>query len=237
MKVAIMQPYFFPYIGYWQLLNAVNEFVLFDDAQYIRHGWVNRNRILKPSGGWQYIVVPVKKHDLATPIKDVLPDSDKDWKGLIFRQLAHYRKKAKFYGETMRLVEDALMNNSGESIAQINCLAIERLCRELNIETTIKLSSRQGYSYEDVSDPGEWALRMSEQMGADEYINPIGGSELFDKRKFKSSNIKLSFIESGEIVYSQGDGFQSSLSIIDVLMFNGIEGARKLLTRCRIESL
>ena len=71
MKIAIMQPYFFPYIGYWKLIHAVDRFVTFDDAQYIRHGWVNRNRILKPGGGWQYIVVPLTKHSLTESIKNV----------------------------------------------------------------------------------------------------------------------------------------------------------------------
>jgi hypothetical protein len=93
MKIAIMQPYFFPYIGYWQLIHAVDRFVLFDDAQYIRHGWVNRNRILKPGGGWQYILVPLKKHALTESIKNVQVNPDGKWHELIVRQLAHYKKK------------------------------------------------------------------------------------------------------------------------------------------------
>lgn len=90
MKLAIMQPYFVPYIGYWQLIHAVDTFVLFDDVQFIRRGWVNRNRVLKHGGGWQYITVPLRKHSLNQLIKDIYVHGNKAWKKQILRQLDHY---------------------------------------------------------------------------------------------------------------------------------------------------
>lgn len=229
MKVAIMQPYFFPYIGYWQLIHAADIFVLFDDAQYMRHGWVNRNRILKPGGGWQYILVPLKKHAATESIKNVQSHPDKQWKELIIGQLTHYKKKARYFDEINELVREILFSSSEKGIAIINFAIIKQLCAYLDIKKEILVSSKQNFNYADVSDAGEWALRIAEQMGASEYINPAGGAELFCQDKFSSSNMKLSFLKSQETVYSQRGVFEPSLSIIDVLMFNGVEGTKGLL--------
>ena len=236
MKLAIMQPYFFPYIGYWQLIHAVDQFVLFDDAQYMKHGWVNRNRILKPGGGWQYISVPIKKHDVTESIKNVQAHPDKKWKDLIIAQLAHYKKKARYFDESNELVRALLFSNNEQSIAAINFAIIKKLCACLDIKKEIIVSSEQNFDYENVADSGEWALRIAEQMGATEYINPAAGAELFNREKFSSSNIKLSFLKSQEIVYSQRGVFEPSLSIIDMLMFNGTEGTKKLLANYTAEA-
>ena len=236
MKVAIMQPYFFPYIGYWQLIHAADCFVLFDDAQYIRHGWVNRNRVLKPGGGWQYILVPLKKHAATESIKNVQAHPEKQWKELIIGQLTHYKNKARYFEETNELVRDILFSNNEQRIAAINFVTIKKLSEQLDIKKTIILSSDQNFDYSCVSDAGEWALRIGEQMGASEYINPVAGAELFSQEKFSSRNIKLSFLRPHEIVYSQRGAFEPSLSIIDVLMFNGMEGTKTLLSHYSIES-
>lgn len=231
MIVAIMQPYFFPYIGYWQLIHAADCFVLFDDAQYMRHGWVNRNRILKPGGGWQYILVPLKKHGMTDSIKTIQADSTKRWKELIIRQLDHYKKKAPHYIEVSAIVSEALSGVNDHRISAINRTVIEKICDNLEIETTIVTSSEMNFTYSDVSEPGEWALRISEQLGASEYINPAGGADLFDPEKFTRSNIKLSFLNSHDIVYDQFGLFEPDLSIIDVLMFNGIDGTKDILRK------
>ena len=96
MKVAIMQPYFFPYIGYFQLIHAVDTFILFDDVQYIRHGWINRNRILKPVFGHQYIIAPLAKHQQKSLIKEISVIEGVAWKVKILLQIEHYKKKAPF---------------------------------------------------------------------------------------------------------------------------------------------
>ncbi|MGH8372229.1 MAG: WbqC family protein [Gammaproteobacteria bacterium] len=236
MIAAIMQPYFFPYIGYWQLIHAVDCFVLFDDAQYMRHGWVNRNRILKPGGGWQYIVVPLKKHDMKDPIKNVNTHPDNKWKELLIRQLAHYKRKAQYFDETNEMVRDALLSDTHQSIATVNAAIIKNVCAHLDIKADIILSSEQNFDYSRVSDAGEWALRIAEQIQASEYINPASGAGLFDQTKFSSSNIRLSFLKSKEIEYPQQGIFEPSLSIIDVLMFNGIQGTKMILKNYVIES-
>lgn len=236
MRLAIMQPYFFPYIGYWQLIQASDCFVAFDDAQYMRHGWVNRNRTLKPGGGWQYIIVPLSKHGRTDRIRDVNTHPDGAWKNRIIAQLAHYKKKAPYFGETMRLIGDILLDPGGPGIAAVNLSAIRKISAYLGMDTDIVLSSEKRFDYTNVGDAGEWALRISEQMGADEYINPISGAGLFNRRKFAASGIRLSFLKSEDIVYAQHDEFEPGLSIIDVLMFNGLEGTRGLLKRYSIDS-
>jgi hypothetical protein len=235
MKIAIMQPYFFPYIGYWQLIHAADCFVLFDDAQYMRHGWINRNRILKPGGGWQYFVVPLRKHSLKDSIKNIQVHPEIEWKERILAQLAHYKKKAPYFNETIEIVREILFGISVQNIAGINFSIISKMCKNLDINREIFLSSKKEFDYNNVGDAGEWALRIAEQMGADEYINPTSGAGLFSGDKFSSSNVKLCFLSSHEIVYSQRGVFEPSLSIIDVMMFNGADGAKELLLKYSIE--
>ena len=93
MKIGIMQPYFFPYLGYISLIKHTDEFLLFDPVQFIRHGWIERNRILKPGAGWQYISVPLKKHEQTALIQDVQIDNSQNWREKILAQLGHYKKK------------------------------------------------------------------------------------------------------------------------------------------------
>ncbi len=236
MIAAIMQPYFFPYIGYWQLIHAADRFVLLDDVQYMRHSWINRNRILKPGGGWQYISMPLKKHGATESIKNMQADPNKQWKELIIRQLAHYKKKARYFHETNEIVRDALFSNVHQGIVDINFSIIEKLCAYLNIKTEVVISSEQNFDYANIGDAGEWALRIAEQMGATEYINPEAGAVLFDRGRFALSNIKLSFLKSREIAYPQPGVFEPSLSIIDILMFNGVEGTKGLLGKCTVET-
>jgi hypothetical protein len=236
MKIAIMQPYFFPYIGYWQLIHAADCFVLFDDVQYIKRGWINRNRILKPDGGWQYILVPLKKYDLKESIKNVQVHPDKKWKELIIAQLEHYKKKARHFDDISKIVREILFTNNDQHIVAINFAIIKKLCMYLDIKKEFIVSSKQNFDYANVNDPGEWALRIAEQMGATEYINPAAGEELFEREKFSSSNIKLSFLKPQEIIYSQRGVFEPSLSIIDVLMFIGMEGTKEQLKNYSIES-
>jgi hypothetical protein len=154
---------------------------------------------------------------------------------LIIGQLAHYKKKARHFDETIELVRESLYGNADPSVASINFSIMKHVCASLKIETEIIRSSEQGFDYSNVNDPGEWALRIAEQMEAAEYINPASGAELFDPKKFSASGIELSFLKSQEIEYSQRGDFEPSLSIIDVLMFNGIEGTKNLLKNHSIE--
>ena len=111
MTLGIMQPYFFPYLGYFQLINKVDTFILLDEVQFIRHGWIERNRVLNSNEGWQYIKVPLIKHSRSTLIKDSLIRSSEVWKSKILAQLSCYKRKAPFYNQVIQFLEEILSIN------------------------------------------------------------------------------------------------------------------------------
>ncbi|HEY8895653.1 MAG TPA: WbqC family protein [Niastella sp.] len=230
MTVAIMQPYFFPYIGYFQLIQAADRFILFNDVQYIRHGWINRNRILKPGGGIQYIVMPLAAHARETLIKDIaVADADNN-RQKVLRQIEHYKKPAPFYKDVRALLGDCF-TTSESNITQMNAGYLKAVCDYIGISYKIEISSQMNFDYTQVHDAGEWALRMCEQLQATTYINPPGGKGLFDNAKFEQSNIRLQFLQPALKEYDQRrETFEPGLSIIDVMMFNGPAAIKDLLT-------
>jgi hypothetical protein len=220
MTAAIMQPYFFPYIGYFQLIQAADRFILLDDVQYIRHGWINRNRILKPADGIQYIIMPLAAHARDTLIKDIRPAEGEKNKDRILRQIEHYKKTAPYYKAVRALIGDSFATEHG-SVAEMNAAYLKTVCDYLQIDLKIEISSQMNFDYSGVQDAGEWALRMCEQLQATAYINPVGGMELFDKARFEQSNIRLQFLQPALKEYDQRrEQFEPGLSIIDVMMFN-----------------
>lgn len=220
MKAAIMQPYFYPYIGYFQLIQAVDRFILLDDVQYIRHGWINRNRLLKPCEGCQYIIIPLTAHSRDTLIKDIQPADAGKNKDKILRQIEHYKKTAPYYNTVRALMGDCFTNQH-DNIAEMNGYYLKAVCDYIGIDFKIEISSQMDFDYSQVQEAGDWALRMCEQLQATEYINPTGGMELFDSDKFEMSNIRLQFLQPELKAYDQQrEHFESGLSIIDVMMFN-----------------
>lgn len=220
MKLGIMQPYFFPYIGYFDLIYQTNRWVVFDTAQYIRHGWVNRNRILHPSDGWQYIVVPTQRHEQATPINEIRIAEDGRWRDRLLGQLQHYKKKAPFFRAVMDLVSACLHDTSG-SLNRLNVGSLAGVCAYLGIPFHRTLFSEMDLELGPVEGPGDWALRIAEALGAGEYLNPPGGAGLFDRSAFEAAGITLTIQAPVDFVYAcDGYGFQPNLSIVDVLMWN-----------------
>lgn len=234
MKLGIMQPYFFPYLGHFDLINRVDEWIVFDSAQYMRHQWVNRNRILHPAEGWQYVTVPLKKHSRETPINRIQVADDIDWHGRILRQLQHYRKTAPFYQAVMGFLEASLAD-TGPCLSEINALTAERTCRYLGINTPFRMFSRMGLTLRGpVEGPGDWALRISEAHGADAYVNAAGGAALFDAAKFTAHGIRLTIQSFTNLTYDcRPFQFEPGLSIIDVMMWNAPETIKAHLDSLR----
>ncbi len=233
MKLGVMQPYFFPYLGYFSLIRHSDRLILLDTVQFMRHGWIERNRILKPDAGWQYVAVPLEKHGVTTPIQQISIRSDEDWRGRILRQLDHYRTKAPFYRETVDLVESALAIET-DSITTLNRHALEQTCRYLRLPLRVDVWSEMGLPIDDVTHAGEWALNISKALNADEYINPSGGVAIFREEEFASAGIALRFLSNNLTPYDQRrDNFEAGLSIIDVLMFNEPQQALTLIEDAR----
>lgn len=229
MRLAIMQPYFFPYVGYFSLLAAADRFIVFDPVQYIRHGWINRNRILKPnSGEAQYINVPLVKHSREIKIRDVRI-ANQPWKRRILRQMEHYRRRAPNFSMVESLVQKCFALET-DRIVELNVHCLEQVCRVLGVEFDYlrfdELESKIG----PIKSASDWALEISKVMNASSYINPIGGLKIFDPAKFFDAGIELEFIQNNLSEYPQGlASFLPGLSILDVLMFNGCEQADRLV--------
>jgi len=229
VKLAIMQPYFFPYLGYYSLIKKTDRFVLFDTVQFIKHGWIERNRILKPSDGWQYVAVPLEKRPITTSINEMKIKCHDNWKNKLFRQLEHYKKRAPFYMETISLIEDAL-DIETDSIVVLNASILDKTCKYLELPLTMDIYSEMNLTIDPVTHPGEWALNISKTLNAKEYVNPAGGMDIFSPEQFESAGIKLKFMANNLSRYNQRRPvFEAGLSIIDVLMFNDIDNIIKLI--------
>jgi hypothetical protein len=232
MKIAIMQPYFVPYLGYFSLIKNTDKFILFDSVQFIRHGWIERNRILKPDLGWQYISVPLIKHKRETNINNILLNNSIDWKDKIFRQLEHYRKRAPFYKETIRVLENAF-DIETDNITHLNANILRVICDYINIEIKLDIFSELNLILDQVNAPDEWALNICKALNdVSEYWNPEGGMSFFNPEKYENSGIKINFLKMNLPVYSQRrPEFEPGLSIIDVMMFNPPEKINEMLDK------
>lgn len=229
MRIGIMQPYFFPYLGYFSLIRQTDKWVLLDEVQYIRHGWIERNRILKPGEGWQYISVPLVKASRDTLIKDIRIRTNEPWTKRIFSQLEHYKKRAPNYQQVTELLHNCFALET-DSIVQLNNHILKIICGYLDIRYEGMVFSEMGLNISEVQHAGQWALNITEAMGGSEYINPIGGVEIFKEEEFINKNIKLSFLQNELKEYSQRRGvFEPGLSIIDVLMFNSKDETIRLI--------
>jgi hypothetical protein len=229
VKLGIMQPYFFPYLGYFDLIHRTDRWVVFDTAQYIRHGWVNRNRILHPQTGWQYVIVPLEKHHRDTPIRDIRVSGASDWRARIQGQLRHYRQQAPFYERVAALVADSLAGEE-TSLTRLNVRALAKVCEALGIPFEYRIFSEMDLALGPVEGPGDWALRIAEALGADEYVNPPGGADLFDRAAFEAAGIRLTIQEPVQFEYPCGQyEFVPGLSAIDVLMWNSPERVKAFL--------
>ena len=231
MRLAIMQPYFFPYIGYFQLMNTVDKWVVFDDIQFIDKGWINRNRILHPdkNKGWQFITIPLNKRRHLDKILEITIANNINWKDEIFGKLTFYKKKAPYYSDTLNFIEDCLTFDSS-NLSECLIKILRKTAIKLEINTEILIQSNLKIDYGDIEHAGQWSLKISKHLDANEYINPHSGYTIFNQEEFNNENIKLSFIKPNLFRYCQRSGeFISGLSIIDVLMWNDLEKIREMI--------
>lgn len=226
-----MQPYFLPYLGYFSLIKNTDEMILFDTVQFIRHGWIERNRILKQNGGWQYFQVPlIKDNGRESLIKDVKIDNLQDWKGRILARLQHYRKQSPYYFRTINLLKE-VFSKDYEDIVSLNKESLRIICQFLGIEREFPIFSQMGLEIEPAKSSDEWALNICLAIdGVNEYWNPIGGISFFDRKKYENAGVNLIFQQMVLKEYNQGrDVFEPGLSIIDVMMFNSPEEINSML--------
>jgi hypothetical protein len=229
MKLAIMQPYFFPYIGYFQLINSVDEFVIYDNIEFSKKGWINRNRIIV-NGVDAYISLPLKKDsDFLHINQRFLADTwNQDRKKMLNRIAESYRK-APYYMEVYPLIEKCIMQ---EDLNLFDFLlnSIQLTMAYLEINTKIIISS--GISIDHQMKSEDKVIGICKGQKATKYINAIGGHDLYNRDFFKENGLELSFIRTLPLEYKQfTNEFAPWLSIIDVLMFNSIRETKLLLNK------
>lgn len=229
MKLAIMQPYFFPYIGYFQLINAVDEFVIYDNIEFTKKGWINRNRILVNHKD-DYISLPIKKgSDFLHVNQRFLADIWEIERKKMLNRISESYRKAPYFKDIYIVLEECIMYED-RNIFKFILHSVKTIMQFLNIDTKLVISSSISIDHQLRSD--EKVMAICKERGADIYINPIGGLELYDKANFKKNNLKLQFQKSNNISYNQFDNdFIPWLSIIDVMMFNSLNEIKSYLSK------
>lgn len=225
MKIAIMQAYFLPYLGYWQLINAVDIFVVYDNIQYVKQSWINRNRFLQ-NGKDVLFSIPLKNDSDFLDIKDRFIASNFN-KIKLLNQIKNAYTKAPYFKEAFPVFKNIIINNEVNLFKYVFC-SIQKICEYLGIKTKIIISSSLNI---DHSLKAEQKIEvMCKKLNINNYINAIGGQKLYNKSNFKQAGINLSFIATKDIKYKQyNNEFVPWLSIIDVMMFNSIEEIKKML--------
>lgn len=226
MKLGIMQPYFLPYIGYWQLLNAVDRYVIYDDVNFIKGGWINRNRILQ-TGVPAYINVPMIGASSFKRINEIRVNRDPRVMGKLLKTVEQNYRKAPSFESVMPLME-AICWFEGDNLAEFLANSLRVVCGYLGITTTLVMSSQ---IEKDTSlRAQDKVIDICRGQGATEYFNAIGGQALYDQASFARFGIRLQFLKTAAVTYPQGKGaFVPNLSILDVLMFNPQPGVVTLL--------
>ncbi len=221
MKVAIMQPYFLPYIGYFQLINAVDVFVIYDNIQFSKKGWFHRNRMLQ-NGADVFFTIPLKSDsDYLDVNKRFLADSwQRDEKDKLIRKIKENYKKAPYFEENWPILE-SIFKITETNLFDFNFASIQILCQALDIKTELCVSST--IDIDHGLKGADKVLAICQEQRAQQYINPIGGIELYDSEAFENKDIDLCFLKSKLTAYTQFQTtFVPALSILDVLMFNSI---------------
>ncbi|MGB3526582.1 MAG: WbqC family protein [Flavobacteriales bacterium] len=235
-RLGVMQPYFFPYLGYYSLIAATDCWIVFDTVQYIRKGWMNRNRVLKQGGGVKYVGVTMAPHSRDTLIKDMRLAAQIDHRDQLVRHLDHYKNiRAPFYEEVVSLVGECFA--SGEDRLApflVRCLSLT--CEHIGIPFRHEVYSEMMLEHEPAHAPGDWALNISKKLKVSTYINPPGGKVFFDAHAFREANVDLLYLAQELPVYDQRSAsFEPGLSILDVMMFNEPSVIREMLTRYTLE--
>lgn len=221
-----------PYIGYFQLIKSVDEFIIYDNIQYTKKGWINRNRILV-NGKDQIITLPIKKDsDYLNVVERELSESWIKDKNKITNIIKSSYTKSPYFKESSELIFECL-NNPEKNLFRFIYDSIILINSYLDIKTSIIISSSIETNHTLKSQ--DKVLSLCKAQNADVYINSIGGVDLYDKTIFKQNGIKLNFIKSNPINYKQfNNEFIPWLSIIDVLMFNSKEQIQKYLSNYKL---
>lgn len=225
-KLAIMQPYIFPYLGYFHLIEATDEIVFYDDVNFIKKGWINRNRILL-NGKPHRFTIPLEKISQNKLINESYPKMDDKYLKKFFETLEVAYKKAPFYEEVLEMIED-VFDSGFDTISDMAIFSIVKTYEYLGKDMRYLRSSICAPRTKGL-DKAERLIAISQKLGYENYVNASGGRELYTKQEFQQQDINLSFVQSKLPDYLQFENdFVPGLSIIDILMFNSPESVLEL---------
>lgn len=235
MRIAIMQPYFFPYIGYFQLIKAADMFIFFDDVSYIKKGWINRNYICI-NKHTHCFSVPIENASQSRSIRKTLISKIEyiRWTKKFIDSLTHSYKKQLYFAEGMSIVEKVL-SSSVSSIADLAIISVQACCKALGISTPMHCASAipSGLAGENR------LIEICHHYGANRYINAPGGKSLYNSTKFASCGIRLEFLQTSLSAYPvKGRDCITGLSVLDAILCCGQEyTGNKLLCGYGIEEV
>lgn len=225
-----MQPYFFPYIGYFQLINAVDKFIFYDDVNFIKNGWINRNKIIINNSS-KYITIQLKGASSNKPINEV---EFKDNRNKLKKTIRMAYSKAPYFDLAWPLIEEVLSINT-KLISEQAIYSVVKACEYLDINTSFDISGKKYHKTKGM-DKADRLIEICRMNGATTYFNPIGGMELYKKETFKAENIELHFVNTVFKEYKQfKNEFIPALSIIDIMMFNSPIKIREMLGDYELE--
>jgi hypothetical protein len=225
MTLALMQPYFFPYIGYFNLVAASDHFYFFDTVQMSPKSWMTRNRLLtNDRTGTQYFRPETQKAPSTAPLLACRLSENSSWQQLIINQLLPYKRFAPYFAETMDFVQDVFCKErSTTSLAELNINTTIATARYLGLPAQFHRLSQATLSYQVPAQPQYWGMEVSLSAGATAYVNAPGGEGWITPEPFVANNLRLGFVKPVLTPYVQKNGgtFIASLSVLDVLMWNG----------------
>jgi hypothetical protein len=233
MKLGLMQPYLFPHLPYFQLINAVDVFIIHDEVQYVKT-WINRNKILV-NGQARYIILPVKKKFIASSIyQQVFAPPVLKYRKRVLRQIEGAYRGAPYFNEVFEMLK-SICGSTETNLTHFLADHLIKLCTYIGIKNTFFLSSQ--LSNNNGLKGQDRVIEINRIMGSNHYINSIGGKKLYSQDAFNHAGIKLSFLETNDINYTQFQNqFVPSLAIIDILMFNDTKTLKKMIGAYRLVS-
>lgn len=236
MKFALMQPYFFPYVGYFSLIHSVEHFMFFDDVQFTKKSWMSRNRLLNIEKGEPFYIRPdIEKPKYREYLQNVQLDENGNWKERLLQQINGYKNKARHYNDTVKFLHD-LLDCDFKGLSDLNVRSTMLTANYLGIERIFDKFTDHNFWFDEKPDIGDWGRVVADKVGATHYINSPGGGDFIFSDKFDELGMKLGFVQPNLKEYRQGvNAFTPGLSIIDVLLFNGREKTAEMVEDYKIK--
>ncbi len=230
MKIAIQQPHYFPWLGFFDKIQQVDLFVLMDEVQLVKRSNMIRNRILSTNGSINYISIQADtKSHREKQYNEILTQNDADWKGEQLNYISAYYRKSEYFKEVYPIIEDFLNNNSYKTLNEWCCNSIFLCCELLGIDT--KFTYQSALEYDRQAKKNELILELCKAAKADVYLAGRGASlEYLNVEQFNQNNIQIEFQDFEHPTYTQLNSaeFVKGLSIIDVLFNCGVKNTKSM---------